>query len=141
MPSPSDYSSPANAWQESNKTLDEPDRNAWSGASPTPQPANAYQYSGTAYGNTSNGANAYSSAVNDQPEAPTSQKVETQMSVNDTAHVAPAGRPSKIRVLLRAILFIAAVGHLGFAAGASPYSKQPVPLDNTACFYFLFAVV
>ncbi|OBZ90727.1 hypothetical protein A0J61_01220 [Choanephora cucurbitarum] len=125
MPSPSDYSSPVNAWQESNKTLDEPDRNAWS-SSPAPQPANAYQYSGTAYGNTSNTGNAYSSAVNNNDNnqteaAPASQKIETQMSVNDTAHVAPpSGRPSKIRVLLRVILFIAAVGHLGFAAGASP---------------------
>ncbi|KAI8078939.1 uncharacterized protein B0P05DRAFT_541764 [Gilbertella persicaria] len=145
MPSPSDYTSPApvvNAWQESNKTLDENERNAWS-SSPAPapaQPANAYQYAGTPYGNTSNVENAYSPAVS-HPE-PASQKIETQMSINDNASVSPVstGRPSRIRVLLRIILFIAAVGHLGFAAGASPYSGQPVPFDSSACFYFLFAV-
>lgn len=123
MPSPSDYNDPTpvvNAWQESNKTLDEDDRNAWS---PSPQPAaNAYQYTGTAYGNSPTVSNAYSPQTAN-PEPTASQKIETPMSVaDDTTTNKKVGLPSKIRIILRLVLFIAAVGHLGFAAGASPVS-------------------
>jgi hypothetical protein len=124
MPSPSDYNHTnqpvVNAWQESNKTLDEGNRNAWS---PSPQPpANAYQYTGTAYGNSPTISNAYSPQTADV-EPNTSHKIETPMSVvDDTTTNKRAGLPSKIRILLRLVLFIAAIGHLGFAAGASPVS-------------------
>lgn len=120
MPSPSDYANNTpvvNAWQESNKTLDE---QAFGRNSPQ-QPANAYQYTGTAYGNPSSPATAYSP----QPAAAaaTTTKIETPMSVADSPTTANRGDlPSKIRLLLRVVLFIAAVGHLGFAAGASPVS-------------------
>lgn len=128
MPSPSNYHQPPvaathqNAWQESNKTLDE-DRSAYS---PSPQPQNAYQYTGTQYGNTSTTANAYSP----QPASATlnehNHKIEAPMTVSDNEATynttSKAGLPSKIRFLIRVILFIAGIGHLGFAAGASPVS-------------------
>lgn len=127
MPSPSDYHQPPvathhNAWQESNKTLDE-DRSAYS---PSPQPQNAYQYTGTQYGNTSTTGNAYSP----QPASATlnehNHKIEAPMTVSDNEATyntsSKAGLPSKIRFLIRVILFIAGIGHLGFAAGASPVS-------------------
>lgn len=126
MPSPSDYHQPPppvmnnNAWQESNKTLEE-DRMS-------PQPQNAYQYTGTQYGNTSATENAYSphpvhntAAVNEQ-----SHKIETPMTVSDNEATYntnnKAGLPSKLRLLIRFILLVAGIGHLGFAAGASPVS-------------------
>ncbi|KAI8884388.1 hypothetical protein K501DRAFT_294102 [Backusella circina FSU 941] len=30
--------------------------------------------------------------------------------------------------------------YLGFAAGASPYSGEPVPFPTTSCFYYLYAI-
>ncbi|CAO3699697.1 unnamed protein product [Rhizopus stolonifer] len=133
MPSPSNYQpqSPANAWQqqESNKTLEEPTYNT-----------NAYQYTGTAYGNSPTVTSAYS------PQPIHTENITTTGYPNQKAESvitssATKGRPSKLRALFRVILFIFAVGHLGFAAGASPYSGVSVPLDSSACFYFLFAVV
>lgn len=121
MPSPSDYSNNTpvvNAWQESNKTLDEQDlhRN-----SPQP-PMNAYQYTGTAYGNTSSPASAYSPQPAHTIPA-TNTKIESPMTVTDSPTTVNRGDlPSKIRLILRIVLFISAVGHLGFAAGASPVS-------------------
>lgn len=122
MPSPSDYHQTSlpttNAWQESNKTLDE-DRNAWS---PSPTPQNAYQYTGTAYGNTATGSeNVYSP----QPAVNQEHKIESPMAVSDNE--ATYNHPhtsfySKIRFYIRIALLIAAIGHLGFAAGASPVS-------------------
>lgn len=125
MPSPSDYhqtSLTTNAWQESNKTLEE-DRNAWS---PSPQPQNAYQYTGTQYGNTSATENAYSP----QPASATlnehSNKIETPMAISDNEatynNKHTSSFYSKIRFFIRIALFIAGIGHLGFAAGASPVS-------------------
>jgi len=52
----------------------------------------------------------------------------------------PRRSPNKRRVILRLIMFLASVGHLGFAAGASPYSGDDVPFYTPACFYYLFAV-
>jgi hypothetical protein len=126
MPSPSDYHNQTpvvNAWQESNKVLDESDRNAWS---PSPQPpTNAYQYTGTAYGNSPSISNAYSPQPTNleanNTTNTTSHKIETPMSVVDDTPTKNT-KASKIRIILRLILFIAAVGHLGFAAGASPVS-------------------
>jgi hypothetical protein len=129
MPSPSDYNhtttTTTNAWQESNKTLDE-DRNAWS---PSPQPQNAYQYSGTPYGNTANTENAYSpqpaSATLNTNSNEHSNKIESPMTVSDndvTYNSHASSLPSKIRLLIRTVLFVFGIGHLGFAAGASPVS-------------------
>lgn len=109
MPSPSDY----NAWQESNKTLEEPS------ASPT---QNAYQYSGTPYGNTNTTSNAYSPQVAHQT-VNQPHKIEAPMTVAEEEQapvVVKRDIPSKIRWVLRIVLLVAAIGHLGFAAGASP---------------------
>ncbi|PHZ09779.1 uncharacterized protein RHIMIDRAFT_245976 [Rhizopus microsporus ATCC 52813] len=114
MPSPSAYQQPpvANAWQESNKTLDEPQHHT-----------NAYQYSGTPYANSPTLANAYSP----QPTHTTATINDINNNNNNNTKAesvnlpsATRTKPSKLRVLLRIILFIFAVGHLGFAAGASP---------------------
>ncbi|KAI9275036.1 hypothetical protein EDC94DRAFT_509120 [Helicostylum pulchrum] len=149
MPSPSDYHQTSiptstNAWQESNKTLEE-DRNAWS---PSPQPQSAYQYTGTAYGNTASTANAYSpTTTNNNPVSPTlenTSKIEAPMTVSDneaTYNSKPSGKFSKIRFFIRLGLVVAGIGHLGFAAGASPATGEDVPFDSKACFYYLFAVV
>lgn len=114
MPSPSDYHQPqppVNAWQqqESNKTLDEPVYNN----------TNAYQYSGTPYGNSPTVASAYS------PQPTHTENINTTNNDNNKAESinipsATRATPSKLRVLFRVILFIFAIGHLGFAAGASP---------------------
>lgn len=126
MPSPSDYASHTpvvNAWQESNKTLDEQEF----GRHSPQQPANAYQYTGTAYGNPSTPATAYSPQPNAAAAAAATTKIETPMTVDDSPATANrADLPSKIRLLLRVVLFISAVGHLGFAAGASPVSVAVV---------------
>lgn len=122
MPSPSDYSNNTpvvNAWQESNKTLDEQDF----GRNSPQQPVNAYQYAGTAYGNTSTPATAYSPQPTHNTTAANAAKIESPMTVTDSPTAVNRGDlPSKIRLLLRVVLFISAVGHLGFAAGASPVS-------------------
>lgn len=123
MPSPSDYANNTpvvNAWQESNKTLDEQEF----GRNSPQQPVNAYQYTGTAYGNTSTPATAYSPQPVHSQAAHNTTKIETPMTVTDSpaTPVNRADLPSKIRLLLRVVLFISAVGHLGFAAGASPVS-------------------
>lgn len=126
MPSPSNYhqtSVTTNAWQESNKTLEE--ERTWS-----PQPQNAYQYSGTPYGNSSAAENVYSpqpapATLNEQPPVTSSNKIEAPMSVSDneaTYNNQQRSIYSKIRFYIRIALFIAAIGHLGFAAGASPVS-------------------
>ncbi|KAI9350392.1 hypothetical protein BD770DRAFT_326659 [Pilaira anomala] len=147
MPSPSQYHQPpvTNAWQESNKTLEE-DRNAWS--SPSPQPAavqqqqSAYQYTGTAYGNTNTSGSAYSP---NPPAIDTASKIEAPMTVSDNEAIYNnhhgTSKFTTIRFFIRIALFVAAVGHLGFAAGASPFSGDEVPFENKACFYYLFAVV
>lgn len=137
MPSPSDYhttttATTTNAWQESNKTLDE-DRNAWS---PSPQPQNAYQYSGTAYGNSPQPASATLNTTNEN-----SNKIEAPMTVSDndvTYNTSQASSlPSKIRWIIRIVLFVFGVGHLGFAAGASPVSFVVVYHILTLCLFFI----
>ncbi|CAO3665006.1 unnamed protein product [Rhizopus stolonifer] len=133
MPSPSAYQSPppANAWQqqqESTKTLDEPTYNT-----------NAYQYTGTPYGNSPTVASAYSP----QPvhtENTTSNDINVPSTKPESISPAVRTKPSKLRVLFRFILFIFAVGYLGFAAGASPFSGESIPFDSKICFYYLFAV-
>ncbi|KAI9271977.1 hypothetical protein BY458DRAFT_435591 [Sporodiniella umbellata] len=138
MPSPSAYQPqlPANAWhqhQESSKTLDEPAYNN----------NNAYQYSGTPYGNPSVPTSAYSPQPNhientvNNNTSTFNAKPETQNSPSSGFEEIPSNR----KALARLVIFILAVGHLGFSAGASPFSKDDVPFDSKICFYFLFAVV
>ncbi|KAI9469789.1 MAG: hypothetical protein EXX96DRAFT_587452 [Benjaminiella poitrasii] len=146
-----------NAWEESNKTQYE--NNSWN--SPTPEPMlppqspyathtvpptnnDAYQYTGTAYGNQPQMAgNAYSA----QPAPPsplpaTKPGEEAQMSAApDPWNGEVYHTPNKWRFWTRFGLLIVSIGHLGFAAGARPYSGEDVPFSTAACFYFLFAVV
>ena len=149
MPSPSDYHQPAttnNAWQESNKTLDEDNRNAWSAS---PQPQNAYQYTGTQYGNTSNtNENVYSpqmtSATPHETTGANNSKIETPMAVSDaeaTYNTNSKNTPSKRRLLLRFILLVAAIGHLGFAAGASPVSSIVSVNVSNRLICYLFSIL
>ncbi|KAL9550692.1 hypothetical protein PS6_005403 [Mucor atramentarius] len=136
MPSPSDYSNNTpvvNAWQESNKTLDEQDF----GRNSPQQPVNAYQYAGTAYGNTSTPATAYSPQPAHNTTAANATKIESPMTVTDSPTAVNRGDlPSKIRLLLRVVLFISAVGHLGFAAGASPAIMSIIYSGYHIIFYF-----
>lgn len=151
MPSPSDYRPPIShhnnsAWSESNKTEypaghDEP-QNAWSqpdDRSNTATPTNAYQYAGTRFGNQdSDPGNAYSkvqvdgntaaapsptAAGNNKPK-PNAAEVEGALPpVWDKSRM----NPSKLRLAFRFLQLIASVGHLGFAAGASPVIKDLIP--------------
>lgn len=91
MPSPSDY----NAWQESNKTLEE-------SASPQMNHQNAYQYSGTAYGNVNSSSNAYSPQVTHAtPATDQTHKIEAPMTVVEEETAVSKkdrlGVPSRIR--------------------------------------------
>ncbi|CEP14996.1 hypothetical protein [Parasitella parasitica] len=138
MPSPSDYPSNTpviNSWQESNKTLQEHDFNS---NSPQP-PVNAYQYTGTAYGNSSSPQPTHTPAPVSTPATATAT-TPAKLESTGSPTVDEGNLPSKIRLILRIVLFVFAVGHLGFAAGASPHSGVDVPFDSKACFYFLFAV-
>ncbi|KAI8332351.1 hypothetical protein BC941DRAFT_474132 [Chlamydoabsidia padenii] len=144
MPSPSDYQHQHNNTRvESNKTEYVP------GQSPSPSPAsppNAYQFAGTRLGNQDyTTGNAYGSSS--PPATPPRRPADTENNTTENKDEAlpPVWderrmHPSKLRLLLRFVLFVAAVGHLGFAAGASPKSGQPVPFDSPACFYYLYAV-
>ncbi|KAG1497470.1 hypothetical protein G6F46_000707 [Rhizopus delemar] len=130
MPSHSAYQQPSWQQQESNKVLQEPAYNN----------TNVYQYPNTPYGSSSPTVTA--SAYSPQPT-----HTENNTTFNNDYNTKPESvatpaktTPSKLRVLFRIILFIFSVGHLGFAAGASPYSGKPIPFDSSTCFYFLFAV-
>ncbi|CDS07850.1 hypothetical protein LRAMOSA01799 [Lichtheimia ramosa] len=150
MPSPSDYRSSAsnNGWSESTK-IEYPASE--SNPSPIATPANAYQYSGTRFGNQDTfGGDAYSKVqVNDgstPSPAPTPAGGKPRPNQEQLQEALPPKwddarmNPSKRRLLLRGGQLIAAIGHLGFAAGASPFSNHDFPLDTPACFYFLYAV-
>ncbi|KAG0165993.1 hypothetical protein DFQ28_007952 [Apophysomyces sp. BC1034] len=147
MPSPSDYR--AHMWSESNKT--EETNNTWDQqpiTSPAPVASqDAYQYAGTRLGTQlPDAGNAYSSLPSQTPSAsPLPTAKPKPLTTEAQAALPPVWddsrmNPSKLRLLLRFLQFLASVGHLGFAAGASPFSNHPVPLPNQACFYYLFAV-
>ncbi|CAM0142466.1 unnamed protein product [Umbelopsis sp. WA50703] len=135
-----------NAW-ENDKTEVPAGDNSFNAASPSMANANAnpYQFAGTRYGNTDTSGNAYSAA----PPEPTQSQVAPgpqQTAKPDTSSALPpvwhddlSSRPSKSRLGLRIVQLIACIGSIGFAAGASSYSHQPVPFDNKALFYFLWA--
>ncbi|KAI9016398.1 hypothetical protein CLU79DRAFT_763667 [Phycomyces nitens] len=153
MPSPSAYHPPATNWQESNKTESAYD-SSWNGTTTTttatttthaPIVQDAYQYSGTAYGNQDfSTGNAYNQAPSPQPAAATTATPRPTSSAEAKAALPPRigtdRNPSKRRLLLRFLQFIAAIGSVGFAAGASPFAGVAVPLSNAACLYFLYAV-
>lgn len=136
MPSPSDYRSNAsttnNAWSESTKI----ETTASEGnPSPIATPANAYQYSGTRFANQDTFAgDAYSKVqVNDgstPSPAPTPAGGKPRPNQEQLQEALPPKwddarmNPSKRRLLLRGGQLIAAIGHLGFAAGASPVSNM-----------------
>ncbi|KAI7884569.1 hypothetical protein K492DRAFT_158215 [Lichtheimia hyalospora FSU 10163] len=159
MPSPSDYRTNSTvqqtSWNESNKTEYPTTSSAWDQDPPTSIPStpqNAYQYSGTRYAsptlnNTYESDNAYSKTeVTSQSTPPPPAGGKPRPNKNDAETALPPVwdekrlNPSKLRLLLRFLQLIASIGHLGFAAGASPYSGDDVPFDNAACFYFLWAV-
>ncbi|KAI8137262.1 hypothetical protein BJV82DRAFT_636350 [Fennellomyces sp. T-0311] len=146
MPSPSDYrASSNNAWNESNKT-----EYPHSDSPPTAN-QDAYQFAGTRLGNTTmDDGNAYSkvqvsSDAGSPPPLPAGGKPRPNQAQVEEALPQKWDdsrmNPNKWRLLLRFLQLIAAIGHLGFAAGASPFSNHSVPFDSSACFYFLFAVV
>lgn len=130
MPSPSDYQHNTNNNRvESNKTEYVP------GQSPPPSsPANAYQFAGTRLGTQDySTGNAYgppgsSSPPATPPRRPATTEPETNQATGNKDEALPPVwddsrmHPSKLRLALRFVLFVAAVGHLGFAAGASPVS-------------------
>ncbi|KAF7728280.1 hypothetical protein EC973_006454 [Apophysomyces ossiformis] len=127
MPSPSDYRT--NTWNESNKTEMQ---NTWDQqpiSSPPPVASqDAYQFAGTRLGNQSAEAgNAYSPVQAQTPStAPVSTPAKTKPSSAEVEAALPPVwddsrmNPSKLRLLLRLLQFLASIGHLGFAAGASP---------------------
>ncbi|KAI8637093.1 hypothetical protein BD408DRAFT_425100 [Parasitella parasitica] len=102
----------------------------------------AYQYTGTPYGNQS--LHASNAAYPPNSPAPSNSKP------NGTATSSSAGPdpwngeayhiPNKWRFWFRFVILLASIGHLGFAAGARPYSGKDVPFYTSACFYYLFAV-
>lgn len=154
MPSPSDYRSTPTNWTESTKIEQpapsaSPKYNFDNSATPVGASENAYQFSGTRLGNQDfGGGDAYSkvqvenNAASPSPVPtpaggkPRPEEVEGALPpVWDDKRL----NPSKLRLLLRFLQFIAAVGHLGFAAGASPVSgvslclKQKTVSFDTWC--------
>ncbi|ORY93903.1 hypothetical protein BCR43DRAFT_495533 [Syncephalastrum racemosum] len=157
MPSPSDYRSTPTNWNESTKIEQpapsaSPKYNFDNSATPVGASENAYQFSGTRLGNQDFGSgDAYSKVQveNGTPSpspAPAPTPAGGKPRPNEVEGALPPVwddkrlNPSKLRLLLRFLQFIAAIGHLGFAAGASPFSGEDVPFDSKACFYFLYAV-
>lgn len=142
MPSPSDYRANSTVqqttWNESNKTEYPTTSSAWDQDPPSSIPStpqNAYQYSGTRYASpaldkTYEGDNAYSKVemtTQATPPPPAGGKPRPN-NKNDAETALPPVwdekrmNPSKLRLLLRFLQLIASIGHLGFAAGASPVS-------------------
>lgn len=135
-----------NAWEhrESNKTEYTANINAWD-TTPTqyqqapsspyalnnsvrPQQQDAYQYTGTPYGNQfgNNQGNAYSQ----QNESSLHQQQQQQQNKPSVGPDPWNGEiyhaPNKWRFWLRFVLLLASIGHLGFAAGAAPVSLNYV---------------
>lgn len=130
MPSPTLYQPNVNvsSYRESNKVLAEEGHT-------TPEPVNAYQYSGTSYGQQGHHLTDVAASPPPPPEKVAADPEAPVVFTEETRH-----KPSRLRVLFRLLLMIFAVGYLGFSAGATPYSKQPIPFDNKATFYVLYAI-
>ncbi|GAB5588273.1 hypothetical protein Unana1_03173 [Umbelopsis nana] len=138
---PNQYSN--NAWDTDKTEVPAEDgHNTWNGASPSMANQNAYQYSGTRYGNTDTTGNAYSAASDPAPateNAAQTPKPDAASALPPVWTETSQSKPSKSRLGLRFVQLISCIGSIGFAAGASPYSHQDVPFDNKALFYFLWA--
>lgn len=106
-------------------------------SSPLQQQSSPYQYTGTPHGNhdTSHLSPYSKSTPSPQPAhltSPTPTNASTvkqnnssrfaRNRVHEEGAIKTSGRPNKWRVLLRFIMFLCSVGHLGFAAGARPVS-------------------
>lgn len=131
-------SSTTHHWNESNKTelhamdVYNDKNNAWDTTSYQPTGVqDAYQFAGKAvYGNQPDTfGTAYSSVPSASPAAPSSGDAhkntaggvaEEGTSTTPVSIGNHTGHPSKARLGLRAAQLITGVGHLGFAAGASP---------------------
>ncbi|CEP07816.1 hypothetical protein [Parasitella parasitica] len=102
----------------------------------------AYRYTGTPYGNQSLHANN----AGYPPNSPTlSNAKPSGTTASSSAGPDPWNgetyhTPNKWRFWFRFVILLASIGHLGFAAGARPYSGEDVPFYTSACFYYLFAV-
>ncbi|KAI9312923.1 hypothetical protein BX666DRAFT_1839892, partial [Dichotomocladium elegans] len=128
-------------------------------------PTDAYQYSGTRYNQTPSGYGSsdayqyagirYAGAYRDEgsdsnhvtrtdhAKVPSLSSSSSPPPPSAAIHQATSRSPfeSRRQFALRLIQLMAGVGHLGFAAGASPYSNHPVPFSNKSCFYYLIVVV
>jgi hypothetical protein len=118
-----------NAWSrgESNKTEYNNNDN-FNSVSPQPQhQQDAYQYTGTRYGNQAYQSGAYSAAPPAEQETYQQSPQPTNNSKPNNESVGPDvwngeiyHTPNKWRFWLRFVMFLASIGHLGFAAGARP---------------------
>lgn len=123
-PQPSNYmpaystSGYNNAWgTESNKT-EYPPQSAYDGhnMAPPPMQPNAYQYTGTPYGNPS-----HQTSVPSVTPHPSHHSTKPTGSVGPEPWTGEVYRPpSQWNFWLRFVLLLASIGHLGFAAGARP---------------------
>lgn len=98
------------------------------------QPMDAYQFAGTRYANQSEDHAATPSTTTaggdsgkhlDSYSRVATHERATKQNIHDGASATPVahtGRPSTKRLGIRVAQLVAAVGHLGFAAGASPVS-------------------
>ncbi|KAI7883794.1 hypothetical protein K492DRAFT_125860 [Lichtheimia hyalospora FSU 10163] len=101
---------------------------------------NAWQGGGGGGGDSGKHLSSYSRiATHESANKPNA--MHTQDGASATTPVAHTGRPSAKRLGIRVAQLVAAIGHLGFAAGASPFSNHDVPFSDKSCFYFLWAVV
>jgi hypothetical protein len=109
-----------NAWDSTPQTSQSPYMNSNSvNQQPMSPTQDAYKYSGTPYGNQNIQGNAYSATPAQQPDRPITQSAGPEPWKGEVYH-----KPTKWRLLLRFILLLASIGHLGFAAGARPVSVQ-----------------
>jgi hypothetical protein len=115
-----------NAWthHESNKTEYSNSMNEYPSM---PAEQNAYQYSGTAYGNQpQTTGSAYSSAPlvvaqePAEPVAPMNQSIATSSAGLKASKDEKYYKPTAAQFWLRFIILLASIGFLGFATGAQP---------------------
>ncbi|KAK4520275.1 uncharacterized protein ATC70_008408 [Mucor velutinosus] len=119
-----------------------PPQSPYGGNQSLPGNNDAYRYTGTPYGNQTlqaGGAAGYPqnspTPSNAKPSATTVSSAEPDPWNGETYHT-----PNKWRFWFRFGILLTSIGHLGFAAGARPYSGEDVPFYTPACFYYLFAV-
>lgn len=110
-----------NAWNTETTKTEVPSQSAYDGPSmpqpPPPMTANAYQFTGTRYGNTSIQANPKLADTHTDSQQPSKPNSSVGPDPWNGEIYQP---PNKWYFWLRFVLFLASVGHLGFAAGARP---------------------